>query len=174
MSSRRTDPALPSLAVNISGRSFDDPGLPQFIANQLDAFGVAPQRLLVELTETAAVTDLHDAQRFIHALRQTGCPVCLDDFGTGFSSFAYLKYLQVDTLKIDGLFVRDLVNDHDNQVLVKSIVDVARGMRKRTIAEFVEDAQTLEMLRLFGVDMVQGYHLDMPRADHPALTSGVA
>lgn len=168
------DPALPSLAVNISGRSFDDPGLPQFIANQLDAFGVAPQRLLVELTETAAVTDLHDAQRFIHALRQTGCPVCLDDFGTGFSSFAYLKYLQVDTLKIDGLFVRDLVNDHDNQVLVKSIVDVARGMRKRTIAEFVEDAQTLEMLRLFGVDMVQGYHLDMPRADHPALTSGVA
>jgi diguanylate cyclase (GGDEF)-like protein len=167
-------PDMPPLAVNISGRSFDDPALPQFIAEQLAAFGVAPQRLLVELTETAAVTDLHDAQRFIQALSETGCPVCLDDFGTGFSSFAYLKYLQVDTLKIDGLFVRNVANDHDNQVLVKSIVDVARGMRKRTIAEFVEDEQTLEILRQFGVDMVQGYHLDMPRADHPALTTNVS
>ena len=160
---------VPSLAVNISGRSFDDPGFPQFIAKQVAELGVAPERLLVELTETSAVTDLHDAQRFIHALRETGCPVCLDDFGTGFSSFAYLKYLQVDILKIDGLFVRDLASDHDNQVLVKSIVDVARGMHKRTVAEFVEDQKTLEILQHFGVDMVQGYHLDMPRANHPAL-----
>ena len=107
-------------------------------------------------------------------LRLKGFGLSIDDFGTGFSSFAYLKYLQVDTLKIDGLFVRNLVNDHDNQVLVKSIVDVARGMRKSTVAEFVEDEQTLEMLRRFGVDMVQGYHLDMPRADHPALSSRVS
>ena len=164
-----SSPDVPSLAVNISGRSFDDPGFPQFIAKQVAELGVAPERLLVELTETSAVTDLHDAQRFIHALRETGCPVCLDDFGTGFSSFAYLKYLQVDILKIDGLFVRDLASDHDNQVLVKSIVDVARGMHKRTVAEFVEDQKTLEILQHFGVDMVQGYHLDMPRANHPAL-----
>ena len=128
-----------------------------------------PARLLVELTETSAVSDLHDAQRFIEALRQTGCLVCLDDFGTGFSSFAYLKHLRADVLKIDGLFIRDLPNDRDNQVFVKAIVDVARGMRKATIAECVEDAETLEMLRLFGVDMVQGYHLDMPRANHPAV-----
>ncbi|HWR87165.1 MAG TPA: EAL domain-containing protein, partial [Acidiferrobacterales bacterium] len=164
-------PSMPSLAVNISGRSFDDPTLPLYIAERLSEHRVVPARLLVELTETSAVSDLHDAQRFIEALRQTGCLVCLDDFGTGFSSFAYLKHLRADVLKIDGLFIRDLPNDRDNQVFVKAIVDVARGMRKATIAEFVEDAETLEMLRLFGVDMVQGYHLDMPRGNHPAVVA---
>jgi diguanylate cyclase (GGDEF)-like protein len=164
-------PGLQPLAVNISGRSFDDPQLPQFIGEQLAAQKVDPARLMVELTETSAVSDLHDAQRFIEALHRTGCSVCLDDFGTGFSSFAYLKHLRADLLKIDGLFIRDLPNDRDNQVFVKSIVDVARGMRKMTIAEFVEDAETLEMLRQFGVDLVQGYHLDMPRDNHPAVTA---
>jgi diguanylate cyclase (GGDEF)-like protein/PAS domain S-box-containing protein len=162
---------LPAIAVNISGRSFDDPLMPQFIADTLRAAGVAPHRLMVELTETAAVSDLHDAQRFIEALHADGSRVCLDDFGTGFASFAYLKYLRAEVLKIDGLFVRNLANDHDNQVFVKSIVDVARGLRKVTIAEFVEDVETLDMLRQFGVDMVQGYYLDMPRAAHPALRS---
>lgn len=164
-------PNIPSLAVNISGRSFDEPSLPQYIAEHLEHFRVEPHRLMVELTETSAVSDLHDAQRFIEALRHTGCTVCLDDFGTGFSSFAYLKHLNADILKIDGLFIRDLPNDRDNQVFVKAIVDVARGMRKTTVAEFVEDAETLEMLQRFGVDLVQGYHLDKPRADHPALES---
>ena len=163
---------IPPLAVNISGRSFDQPDLPQYIAEQLLEFQVAPQRLLVELTETSAVTDLHDAQRFIEALQKTGCLVCLDDFGAGFSSFAYLKHLKVDMLKIDGLFVRDLPNDRDNQVFVKAIVDVARGMHKGTIAEFVESAETMAMLQQFGVDMVQGYYLDTPCADHPALKLG--
>jgi diguanylate cyclase (GGDEF)-like protein/PAS domain S-box-containing protein len=162
-------PWLPALAVNISGRSFDDPALPRYIADELKHFEVDPKRLLVELTETSAVSDLHDAQRFIEALHQTGCRVCLDDFGNGFSSFAYLKHLEVEILKIDGLFIRDLPNDRDNQIFVKSIVDVARGMKKITIAEFVEDAETLNMLRQFGVDMVQGYHLDMPRGEHPAV-----
>ncbi|MBZ0092449.1 MAG: EAL domain-containing protein [Sulfuricellaceae bacterium] len=164
-----SSPDVPSLAVNISGRSFDEPTLPQYISDLLAQNGVEPSRLLVELTETSAVTDLHDAQRFIEALRQTGCTVCLDDFGTGFSSFAYLKHLNADILKIDGLFIRDLVNNHDNQVFVKAIVDVARGLHKTTVAEFVENGETLEMLKLFGVDLVQGYHLDMPCADHPAL-----
>ncbi len=164
---------VPPLAVNISGRSFDQRDLPQYIAEQLHEFQVAPQRLLVELTETSAVTDLHDAQRFIEALQKTGCIVCLDDFGAGFSSFAYLKHLKVDVLKIDGLFVRDLPNDRDNQVFVKAIVDVARGMNKGTVAEFVESAETLAMLQQFGVDMVQGYYLDTPRADHPALTPNI-
>lgn len=164
-----SSPLIPSIAVNISGRSFDDPTLPQFISDQLLREAVAPARLLVELTETSAVTDLHDAQRFIESLRQTGCPVCLDDFGTGFSSFAYLKHLNADVLKIDGLFIRDLPNDRDNQTFVKAIVDVARGMRKTTVAEFVENEAILEMLKTFGVDLVQGYHLDTPKADHPAL-----
>jgi len=160
---------IPSLAVNISGRSFDEPTLPQYIAEQLKLSGVKPNRLHVELTETAAVSDLQDAERFIEALHQTGCIVCMDDFGTGFSSFAYLKHLKADVLKIDGLFIRDLPNDRDNQIFVKAILDVARGMHKTTVAEFVENAEILDMLKTFGVDLVQGYHLDMPRADHPAL-----
>jgi len=163
------DKKMPSLAVNISGRSFDDPSMPQYIANQLAQAGVAPYRLLVELTETSAVSDLHDAQRFIEALQRTGCKVCLDDFGAGFSSFAYLKHIKADILKIDGMFVRDLPNDRDNQVFVKSIVDVARGMKKTTIAEFVETEETLVMLRKMGVDMVQGYHMGVPVGDPPEL-----
>jgi diguanylate cyclase (GGDEF)-like protein/PAS domain S-box-containing protein len=168
-----TSPDVPSLAVNISGRSFDDPALPQFISGCLTKYGVEPDRILIELTETSAVSDLHDAQRFIEALHVTGCRTCLDDFGSGFSSFAYLKHLKADILKIDGLFIRDLPNDRDNQVFVKAIVDVARGMRKITIAEFVEDAETLAMLKTFGVDLVQGYHLDMPVGDHPALRRSI-
>jgi diguanylate cyclase (GGDEF)-like protein/PAS domain S-box-containing protein len=161
--------SIPALAVNISGRSFDEPTLPKYIAEQLKRHGVAPRRLLVELTETSAVSDLHDAQRFIEALHQTGCGVSLDDFGTGFSSFAYLKHLQVDSVKIDGLFIRNLPQEHDNQLFVKAIVTVARGLHKTTIAECVEDEETLLMLRSFGVDCVQGYYLERPRADHPLL-----
>lgn len=164
---------LPALAVNISGRSFDEPSLPQYISEQLEKYNVDPARLYVELTETAAVSDLHDAQRFIEALHQTGCKVCLDDFGAGFSSFSYLKHLRADILKIDGVFIRDLPNDSDSQLFVKAIVDVVRGLGKITVAEFVEDAETLEMLKKFGVHMVQGYHLDMPRADHPAVVEKI-
>ncbi len=160
-------PNLPAIAVNISGRSFDDPELPAWIGGQLRQRQVAPRRLLVELTETSAVSDMGDAARFIAALRDTGCPICLDDFGTGFSSFAYLKNLQADVLKIDGMFIRDLPSERDNQVFVRAIIEVAHGMGKLTVAEFVEDEATLQMLRALGVDMVQGYHLDRPRADHP-------
>ena len=166
--------SLPALAVNISGRSFDEPTFPHYIAEQLKLFNVDPARLLIELTETSAVSDLHDAERFIEALQKTGCTTCLDDFGTGFSSFAYLKHLKADVLKIDGLFIRDLPNDRDNQVFVKSIVDVARGLGKLTVAEFVESAETLHMLQAIGVDMVQGYYLDKPIEHHPAIIAGLA
>ena len=165
---------VPSLAVNISGRTFDEPTLPYYIAELLKTYDVEPRRLLIELTETSAVSDLQDAERFIEALRHTGCTTCLDDFGTGFSSFAYLKHLKADVLKIDGLFIRDLPNERDNQVFVKAIVDVARGLGKTTVAEFVENAEILEMLKNLGVDMVQGYHLDKPQENHPAILRGLA
>jgi diguanylate cyclase (GGDEF)-like protein/PAS domain S-box-containing protein len=163
--------SIPAIAVNISGRSFDEPTLPQYIAEQLKNAAVSPRRLLVELTETSAVSDLHDAQRFIEALRQTGCVVCLDDFGTGFSSFAYLKHLQADAVKIDGLFIRNLPRDYDNQLFVKAIVSVAKGLHKSTIAECVEDEETLDMLRSFGVDSVQGYHFEKPQDGYPIMMS---
>ena len=163
------NPANPPIAVNLSGRSLSEPGLPQFISDALREAGVKPGRFIVEITETAAVSDLHDAQRMIEALRQLGCGVCLDDFGVGFASFAYLKHLHVDTIKIDGLFIRDLPNDPNNQVFVQAMVSVALGLGKSVVAEYVEDAATLALLRRFGVDLVQGYHLDRPVADHPAL-----
>jgi EAL domain-containing protein (putative c-di-GMP-specific phosphodiesterase class I) len=163
--------SIPALAVNISGRSFDEPLLPQFIAGELKRCRVAPRRLIVELTETSAVSDLHDAQRFIEALHQAGCGVSLDDFGTGFSSFAYLKHLQVDSVKIDGLFIRNLPKEHDNQLFVKAMVTVARGLHRTTIAECVEDEETIIMLRGFGVDCVQGYYLEKPGVNHPLLAS---
>ena len=162
-------PKGPAIAVNLSGRSLDDPSLPSHIADLLRSQNTDPARLLIEVTETAAVSDLSDAQRFISALRDTGCGVCLDDFGAGFASFAYLKHIRVDTIKLDGMFIRDLPHDHENQVFVRGMVEVAHGLGKRTVAEFVEDAATLNLLAELGVDLAQGYHLDRPRADHPAL-----
>lgn len=158
------DPALPPLSVNISGRSFEDPFLPQFIRGKLLEHKVDPRRLIVELTEAAAVSDIQAAQRFIEAVKQAGCRVCLDNFGSGFATFGYLKFLGAELLKIDGVFIRDLPNNPENQVFVKAMVDVARGLDKTLVAESVEDAATLELIRTLGVRLVQGYHLDRPAA----------
>jgi len=165
-------PTAPPIAVNISGRSFDDPSLPHYIVEQLREFSVAPDRLIVEITETAAVSDLTDAERFIEAIRQAGCRVCLDDFGAGFASFAYLKHIRVDTIKLDGMFIRNLPHDKDNQVFVRGMVEVARGLGKTTVAECVEDEDTLLLLATLGVDKAQGFYLDRPQARHPALFPG--
>jgi len=162
-------PDIGAIALNVSGRSINEPTLPQYIADALKTAAVSTSRLIVELTETSAVADLHDAQRFIESLRESGVRVCLDDFGSGFSSFAYLKHLDVDMIKIDGQFIRDLSHDRDNQIFVRAIVDVARGLKKLTVAECVEDAATLAMLCNFGVDMAQGYHLEEPTARHQSL-----
>jgi diguanylate cyclase (GGDEF)-like protein len=163
------NPAAPAIAVNLSGRSFDDPRMPDYIAGLLHTHNVSPYRLLIEITETAAVSDLTDAQRFIDAIRTTGCRVYLDDFGAGYASFAYLKHLAVDAIKIDGMFIRNLTDDHENQVLVRGMVEVARGLDKITVAECVEDERVLKLLADMGVTLVQGYYLDQPRANHPAL-----
>ncbi|MDQ1315205.1 MAG: hypothetical protein QG662_1314 [Pseudomonadota bacterium] len=160
---------MPPVAINLSGRSLSEPGLPQLIGDLLREGGVSPSRLIVEITETAAVSDLHDAQRMIETLHQLGCGVCLDDFGVGFASFAYLKHLHVDTIKIDGIFIRNLANEPDNQIFVQAMVSVALGLGKSVVAEYVEDGETLALLRRFGVDLVQGYYLDRSVADHPAL-----
>jgi len=162
-------PELPALAVNISGRSFDEPSLPEYIRQQLNKHGIDPSRLIVELTETETVSDIQDAQRFIEAINQAGCSVCLDDFGSGYSTFTYLKYLDVQTLKIDGMFVSDLVNNHENQVFVKAMISIAQGLGKSIVAEFVEDSAIFDLLKTFGVPLVQGYYLDKPTEYHKAL-----
>lgn len=155
-------PFIPALSVNISGRSFDSPTLDQFIMSQLEKYEVDASRLIIELTETAAVSDLQDAQRFIDNMRAYGCKIAIDDFGAGYSSFIYLKHLNVDIIKIDGLFIHDLVKDRDNQVFIKAIVDIATGLGRQTVAEFVEDEATLHKLKELGVDMAQGYYLQEP------------
>ena len=155
-------PELPGLAINISARSFDDPTLAGVISGLLDEFGVAPARLIIELTETSALANIQDSERFIDDLRRLGCTVCLDDFGVGFSSFAYLKHLSADVLKIDGMFIRGLAGNREDQVFVRAIVEVARGLGKKTVAEFVGDAETLALLAEIGVDYAQGYYLSFP------------
>ncbi|MBT9521317.1 MAG: EAL domain-containing protein [Dechloromonas sp.] len=159
------NPTLPALAINISARSFDDPTLARSISSLLAEFQVEPRRLIVELTETSALANMHDSEQFIRDIRALGCTVCLDDFGVGFSSFAYLKHLSADVLKIDGMFISNLPTSREDQVFVRAIVDVARGLGKKTVAEFVGDAETLRLLAEIGVDYVQGYYLSRPTAD---------
>ena len=150
------------LEVNLSGKSIGDPELPELIEREIAATGVDPGRLVFEITETAAIANMDHARAFAERLRKLGCRFALDDFGAGFSSFYYLKHLPLDYVKIDGDFIRNLTGSVTDQLVVKSIVDIARGMGMKTIAEFVENAETVEMLREKGVDYSQGYHHGRP------------
>jgi Amt family ammonium transporter len=150
------------LFVNISGQTLADESLTEFVSEHLQRCGVSAGSLCFEITETAAVSNLARAQALIRQLSRLGCMFALDDFGAGVSSFAYLKNLPVHLLKIDGMFVRDMVSDASNRALVCSINEVGRAMGKRTVAEFVEDEATLELLRSLGVDFVQGFHVGAP------------
>jgi len=149
--------------INLSGRSVADQGFMQFLAERIDGSPVPADKLCFEVTETAAVGSLASARRFMETLSRIGCRFALDDFGSGLSSFAYLKHLPVDFLKIDGMFVRDIAVDPINCALVKSIHDVGRVMCKRIVAEFIEDEPTLEEVRRLGVDYGQGYRIGAPR-----------
>jgi EAL domain-containing protein (putative c-di-GMP-specific phosphodiesterase class I) len=153
----------PHYNINLSGQSLSDDGFLAFLLAEIAASGVAPARLCFEITETTAVATLDSAMRFIRALKQRGCRFLLDDFGSGWSSFAYLKNLPVDFVKIDGSFVADMVHDALDRAMVSSINDIGHAMGIRTIAEFVEDRATLEALRAIGVDYAQGYALGRPR-----------
>jgi diguanylate cyclase (GGDEF)-like protein/PAS domain S-box-containing protein len=149
------------LEVNLSGASTGDEQLLRLIRGELGQSGVAPERLIFEITETAAIASIDQARRFSEALRDLGCRFALDDFGAGFGSFYYLKHIPVDFLKIDGDFVRSPRSQADDLV-VESIVHMARGLGQQTIAEFVEDEGTLETLRSKGVDYAQGFHIGRP------------
>ena len=150
------------LCVNLSAKSVVDPALPAHIAGELKAHGADGRGLCFEVTETAAVVNIDRARHFARLVAEMGCEFALDDFGAGFASFYYLKHLAFDLLKIDGEFVTDLTTSRTNQLVVKAVVDIARGLGKRTIAEFVEDAETLELLRGMGVDFAQGFYVAKP------------
>jgi len=153
-----------SLAVNLSGRSFNNPNLVPHVRRSLAEFGVAPSSVIFEITETAALADIDASIQIMEALRSEGCRFALDDFGVGFSSLYYLKKLPLDYIKIDGSFVRNLTRESEHQVLISALVNVARAFNLHTIAEFVEDSLVLELLADLGVNYAQGYHIEKPRS----------
>jgi EAL domain-containing protein (putative c-di-GMP-specific phosphodiesterase class I) len=151
------------LNVNLSGKSIGDRKLVVLIEEALAESGIDPARLTFELTETAAIANVEDAKAFATRLRGRGCQFALDDFGAGFGSFYYLKNFPFDYLKIDGDFIRSLATSPMDRLVVEAIVSIARGMGKKTVAEFVADEETARLLREIGVDCAQGYHIGMPR-----------
>jgi EAL domain-containing protein (putative c-di-GMP-specific phosphodiesterase class I) len=149
-------------AINISALSLMDEGLAVYLREQLCALRISPAALCLEITETAVIAHLATALTFIHDLKALGCTFALDDFGAGMSSFAYLKNLPVDYLKIDGTFVRDIVIDPIDRTFVEAINRIGQVMGKKTIAEFAENENIIEMLANMGVDFAQGYGVSRP------------
>jgi len=147
---------------NISGRNLDDEELFRFIRDEIHSAGIDPQRIIFEITETAAIRDFRRALHFVGQLKSIGCLFSLDDFGVGFTSFLYLRELPLDYLKIDGSFIRRLHEDAVNQVLVKAIVDIANVIGVKTIAECVELRETLPVLQRLGVHYAQGFLIGAP------------
>ncbi|MCH8080075.1 MAG: EAL domain-containing protein, partial [Proteobacteria bacterium] len=155
---------LTHCSVNLSGHSLSNEAFLNDIVNKLDDGKVPPSNICFEITETVAISRLSNAIRFMEVLKDKGCFFALDDFGSGVSSFGYLKNLPVDFLKIDGMFVRDMVNDPIDLEMVRSINEIGHVMGKKTIAEFVENEEILECLKELGVDYAQGYYMGKPRA----------
>ena len=133
-----------------------------FVTEQFKQWQIPPEKVCFEITETAAIANLSDATLFINQLKNLGCLFSLDDFGSGLSSFAYLKNLPVDFIKIDGSFVKDILDDNIDLAMVRSINEVAHVLNKKTIAEFVENKEILNILNQLGVDYAQGYYIGKP------------
>ncbi|HEY2142459.1 MAG TPA: EAL domain-containing protein [Solirubrobacteraceae bacterium] len=153
-----------NLAVNLSALSVTDTDMLGHIEERLARHRVRSGRLVIEITETAAISDMRCAKAFCADVQALGCPIALDDFGAGFGSFQYLKHLPFTYLKIDGDFIRRLPASREDQLVVQALVGVVRGLGRRTIAEFVGDEPTMRLLRGYGVDYAQGFEVGRP---HP-------
>jgi diguanylate cyclase (GGDEF)-like protein/PAS domain S-box-containing protein len=158
-----------SLCINLSGQTLADAAFLEFVVECLDRTGVTPDRVCFEVTENAVITNIEHARRFIGVLHGMGCRFALDDFGRGLSSFANLKNLPLDYVKIDGSFIRQLATDTVDQAMVTAMIKLARSLKFQVIAEHVEDPGALEWARDMGVDFVQGYQLGHP---HPLPLAG--
>ena len=154
-------------SINLSGQSLCDDGFLQFCINELDQSRIDPKQICFEITETAAISNWSHANQFVSALKSRGCQFALDDFGSGMSSFAYLKNLSVDYIKIDGAFVSDMLSDPVDQVMVTAINQIGQVMGIKTIAEFVENEDILNLLKTIQVDFAQGYGIHIPEALEP-------
>ena len=156
-------PAIGGLAINLSGRSINDESFLTYVLDQIEKSGVPTEWICFEITETSGIANLSDATVFIDKLKDTGCHFSLDDFGSGLSSYAYLKNLPVDYLKIDGAFVKEMHKNETDYAVVKSICEIGHFMGKKIIAEFVENDEILALLKEIGVDYAQGYGIEMPK-----------
>jgi EAL domain-containing protein (putative c-di-GMP-specific phosphodiesterase class I) len=150
------------VSVNLSGATLSEDGLARFIREQLAAAEVPAAQLCFEITETAAISNIGRALVFIEEMRAAGCGIALDDFGSGMSSFSYLKSFDVDYLKIDGAFIRDMAVDPLDAATAEAINRVAQVKGLKTVAEWVENAESLERVRALGVNYAQGFHLHRP------------
>jgi len=153
-----------AIAMNLSALSVTDREMLAHVRRGLQRHDVDPARLVIEVTETAAISDMRVARDFCVRAQAFGCAIALDDFGAGFGSFHYLKHLPFRFLKIDGAFIRGLPDSPHDQLVVKALVGLVRAMGQQTIAEFVGDRRTLELLRELGVDYAQGFHVGRPAA----------
>jgi len=151
------------LSINLSGNSFSDATFHDFVKQQLSQWQISPEQICFEITETAAIANLSAAIAFMRELKQQGVRFALDDFGSGLSSFAYLKNLPIDSVKIDGTFIKDILEEPIDRAMVEAIRHIGSVMGIKTIAEFVESEAILQQLHEIGVDMVQGYHIEKPR-----------
>lgn len=159
------------LSINLSGMSFGDDELLQSLKKFFKKYKADPTKFIFEVTETAAMRDIDEAQAFVAELKKMGSKFALDDFGVGFSSFFYIKHLAVDYIKIDGSYIKNLDSSAEDRLFVKSLVDLATGLEIETVAEFVENQQILDELERMNVTYVQGYHLSRPDGDIEALYS---
>jgi len=160
-------------SINLSGNSLGDEEFGQFVVDELARTNLPPSKICFEITETAAISRIAAATRPINMSKELGFKFALDDFGSGLSSFSYLKNLPVDDLKIDGLFIRDIADNNINFAMVKSINEIGQVMGKKTVAEFVENDAILDKLHDIGVDFAQGYGIGKP-VPIAKLASGVA
>ena len=150
--------------INVSGASLEDESLTELVLHLLKRYQVSPQRVCFEITETVAVRNLAQVSRFIERLREAGCRIALDDFGAGMSSFGYLKNLPVDIIKIDGSFIRDLLNDPMSHAIVRAVTDIGHQRGLQVVAEWVSSEEILQALVALGVDYAQGFVLHQPAA----------
>lgn len=153
---------ISSCCINLSGQSLSDERFLDYLIGEINSYKVPPEILVFEITETAVIANLCNASKLIFTLRQMGCRFALDDFGVGLSSFGYLKNLAVDYLKLDGCFVKNMVDDNIDLAMVQAINQIGHTMGIKTIAEFVEDQHTLEAVTKVGIDYAQGYILAKP------------
>jgi len=149
-------------AINLSGQSLGDDDILHFVEDEIESSGVPAESLCFEVTESAAVSSRNKAQAFIDTLKERGCKFSLDDFGAGLSSFAYLKSFNVDTLKIDGSFIRDITGNRISESMVAAITQVAKVMELETVAEYVETDETKLLVEKLGVDYAQGHAVGKP------------